>query len=132
MVYLHGELRGPWAIVDVQRTKDDDQRRRWPAAAGVLLDARGELVDVLVITHDASVARWAAVVARVVGPAGTELWLKPVVLKLTRAEVRTLLAEGRSELAVVATWAVHDQKGRRAKEVARAAVATIHAEPDPE
>ena len=127
VVYLHGELRGPWAIVDVQRAKDDDKRRRWPAAAGVLLDTRGEMGDVVVITHDAAVARWADTIARVLGPGGTELWLRPIVLQLALAEVDALLAQGRAELAVVAAWAVHDQEGRRARAVVRAAVGAIQA-----
>jgi len=124
--------RGPWAVVDIQLGVDPEKQHRWPAAAGVLLDTRGCMGDVLVITHDAAVARWADTVARVVGPAGTELWLRPVVIRLTLAEVDALLAAGKPELAVVASWAVHDQTGRRAKAVVRRTVQAINAEPDPE
>lgn len=132
VVLLDGADRGPWVVIDVQRAKDAAKQHRWPAAAGVLLDTRGEMGDVVVITHDAAVARWADTIARVLGPGGTELWLRPIVLQLTLAEVDALLAQGRAELAVVAAWAVHDQEGRRARAVVRAAVGAIQAEPDAE
>jgi len=131
VVLLDDAPRGPWIVVDVQRAEDAAKQHRWPAAAGVLLDTRGVMGDVIIITHDAAVARWAATVARVMGPGGTELWLRPIVIQLTLAEVETLLAQGRADLAVVATWAVHDQTGKRAKAVLHAAVAALHAEPDP-
>lgn len=79
--------RGPWVIVDVQLKRDDDKRRRWLAAVGVLFDTRGVMGDVIVLTHDASVAAWAEQIARVAGPAGTRLALEPVVVQLTLADV---------------------------------------------
>jgi hypothetical protein len=130
VVLLDAHERGPWVIVDVQLREDVEKQRRWLAAASVLLDTRGVMGDVLVITHDAAVARWANTIARVRGPAGTSLWLRPVVVRLTLAEVKALLAAGSAELAVVASWAVHDQTGHRAKAVVRAAVKTITAAPD--
>jgi hypothetical protein len=119
-----------WTILDVQLQIDAAKQRRWPVAAAVLFDSRGVMGDVIVLTHDASVARWAAKVARVEGPGGTVLWLQPVVVLLTQKEVDTLLASGKAELAVMAVWAIHDQTGRRARDIARAAVATIGAETD--
>jgi hypothetical protein len=131
-VFLEGKQRGPWLLVDIQRAEDIAKQRRWLAGAAVLYDTRGVMGDVVVITHDAAVALWAADVAHVEGPGGTELWLRPVVVKLTLDEVDALLAEERSDLAVMASWAVHDQKGPRAKAVVRAAVSTINKETDSE
>lgn len=51
---------------------------------------------------------------------------------MTKAEVDKLLATRRADLAVVAAWAVHDQIGRRAKQVTRAVIETISTESDPE
>lgn len=124
--------RGPWTIVEVQLRRDDDKRRRWLAAAGVLLDARGAMGDVVVITNDASVARWAAEVARTHGPGGTKLSLEPVVVALTQREAEVLLATHTPELAVLAAWAVHDQQGRAAQQVVRAVVTEIEAATDPQ
>ena len=124
--------RGPWTIVEVQLQRDEDKRRRWLAAAGVLLDARGAMGDLVVITNDASVARWAAEVARVQGPGGTKLYLDPVVVALTQREAEVLLAAHTPELAVIAAWAVHDQHGRGAQQVVRAVVAEIEAAADPQ
>ena len=121
-----------WLIVEVQLAEDDAKRRRWIAGAAVLFDTHGAMGDVLVFTHEASVAEWAAQVAHVNGPLGTKLALTPVVVRLTRAEVDVLLATGRPELAVFAAWAVHDQRGRDAQEVVRAAAERIESEPDPE
>lgn len=111
-----------WVIVEVQLAIDPDKRRRWLAAASMMLDARRVMGDLVVITHDASVARWAARVGRALGPTGTRLMIEPVVVLLSRAEVATLLASGRPELAPFVAWAVHDQQGRRAQEAVRAAV----------
>ncbi|MFO0630509.1 MAG: hypothetical protein U0325_33460 [Polyangiales bacterium] len=86
--------------------------------------------DVVVITHDASVARWAAEVARTQGPGGTRLSLEPVVVTLTLREAEVLLAARAPELAVFAAWAVHDQRGRDAQEIVRAVVAEADAVPD--
>jgi hypothetical protein len=114
----------------VQLQRDDEKRRRWLAASGVLLDTRGTMGDVVVITHDASVARWAAEVARTQGPGGTKLSLEPVVVTLTLREAEVLLAAHAPELAVFAAWAVHDQRSRDAQEIVRAVVAEVEAVPD--
>ena len=121
-----------WLIVEVQLAVDEVKRRRWLAGAAALLDAHDAMGDVLVFTHDASVATWALDVAHVTGPLGTRFALTPVVVQLTRAEVDTLLATGRPELAVFAAWAVHDQRGRDAQSVVRAAAERIGTTPDGE
>ncbi len=131
LLLAEGE-RGPWVLLDVQRHRDDDKQRRWLAAVGVLLDTRGVMGDVVIVTHDASVAVWARVVACALGPGGTRIALEPIVLQLTLAEVERLLATELPELAVLAAWAVHDQRGREAQEVVRAAVDRIEAAADPE
>jgi len=115
-VVLLGEgERGAWMIVEVQLARDDDKRRRWLSAAAMLLDARGAMGDLAVITHDASVAAWASEVARDIGPNGTQLVLAPVVVTLTLAEAHRLLTSERGELAMFAAWAVHDQRGGEAR-----------------
>jgi hypothetical protein len=53
-----------------------------------------------------------------------------VVVRLTLDEVRALLDTGNASLAVLASWAVHDQTGHRAKAVVHEAVTRIAAEPD--
>ncbi|MFO0607501.1 MAG: hypothetical protein U0324_30325 [Polyangiales bacterium] len=131
VVLLADGERGAWVVVEVQRGRDDDKQRKWLAAAGLLLDARRAMGDVVVITHDASVARWAEGLCAVEGPGGTRLWLEPVVIQLTLAEVDALLAPGRAELALFAAWAVHDQSGARARAVVTRAAETLRAVQDP-
>ena len=65
----------------MQLARYEDKQRRW-LAAGALLDSRGVMGDVIVVTHDASVASWAEEVAFVVGPNGTRFGLVPVVVTL--------------------------------------------------
>ncbi len=132
LVMLEEGDRGPWAVIEVQLNRDDEKQRRWFAMAGMMFDARGVMGDVVILTHDASVARWASEVGHVVGPAGTRFALEPVVVTLTLAEVELLLATGRPELAVFAAWAVHDQRGRDAQEVVRAAVNVIESSAEAE
>ena len=132
LVFTVGKGRGLWAIVEVQLALDEAKLRRWIVAAAALLNERGVMGDIFVLTHEASVAAWAARVAHVVGPSGTTLTLTPVVIRLTRAEVDVLLATGRPELAVFATWAVHDQRGRDAQNVVRTTAEMIGASPDSE
>jgi len=124
-------LRGDWVLVEVQLAVDPDKQRTWLAATAVLYDARRTMGDLLVITHDASVAAWAHTVAQATGPGGTHLSLCPRVLLLTRAAVERQLAAGRPELAVMAVWAVHDQKGRAALQVVRDAYAQVVNTSDP-
>jgi hypothetical protein len=132
IVLTEDDDRGAWVLNEIQLTIDPAKQRRWIAAAGVLFDTHGVMGDVVIITHEAHVAEWASVVARVVGPSGTRLTLEPVVLLLSRAEVERLLAAEKPELAVFAAWAVHDQRGREAQEVVRAAAERIEATTDAE
>lgn len=122
---------GSWVLVEVQRAPDPDKCRRWLAATAMLFDARQVMGDLIVLTHDASVAQWAREVARAEGPSGTRLLLQPQVVLLSRTEVDRLLATRQPALAVLATWAIHDQRGPSARRVVRDALHTLTAEPDP-
>jgi hypothetical protein len=119
-----GKKRGPWQMIELQRDDDDGKQRRWLLGAAALFDQRGEMGDVFVVTHARATARWARSVATVVGPRGTELSLKPVVILVTREVAERLLATGRPELAVFASWAVHHQRGPKAVGVVQRAFAT--------
>ena len=132
LLLVEKALTGHWALVEVQLGIDPDKQRRWLAATALLYDARGTMGDLLVITHEASVAAWAHSVAQTTGPGGTHLSLHPRVLLLTREAVDRLLAADRPEMAVMAAWAVHDQTGRPAQKVVRAAFEQISNAPDPE
>ena len=126
VLFARGKKRGPWRVVELQRDDDDGKQRRWLVTAAALFDQRREMGDVFVVTHTRATARWAATVATVVGPHGTELALKPVVILLDRAVARRLLATGRPELAVFATWAVHHQRGGGAVKVVEQALLTVN------
>ena len=52
------------------------------------------------------------------------------MLPLTRVEAEKLRAAGNPELALLAAWAVHDQRGRDAQEVVRSVVEVIATSPD--
>jgi hypothetical protein len=112
---------GPWLAVEVQHDKDDDKPRRWLALAAALHDTRKHMGDLVVVTHDAAVARWASKEIHLTGPSGTRVAIQPLVLCVTRKEAEQLLATGSPDLAVVAAWAVHDQRGPRAKRIVRRA-----------
>jgi hypothetical protein len=73
------------------------------------------------VTHDAAVARWATRDLHLTGPSGTRVAIQPLVLCVTRKEAEQLLATGSPDLADVAAWAVHDQRGPRAKRIVRRA-----------
>ncbi len=126
VLFARGKKRGPWRVVELQRDDDAGKQRRWLVTAAALFDQRGEMGDVFVVTHTRATARWAAAVASVVGPQRTRLSLEPVVILLTRDVARRLLATGRPELAVFATWAVHHQKGPQAVKVVERALLTVN------
>ncbi|MFO0604999.1 MAG: hypothetical protein U0324_17585 [Polyangiales bacterium] len=126
VLFARGKKRGPWRVVELQRDDDEGKQRRWLLTAAALFDQRGEMGDVFVVTHTRATARWAAAVASVVGPQGTRLSLEPVVILLTRDVARRLLATGRPELAVFATWAVHHQRGPQAVKVVERALLTVN------
>jgi len=119
-----GKKRGPWQMIELQRDDDGGKQRRWLLGAAALFDQRGEMGDVFVVTHTRATARWARGVATVVGPRGTRLSLEPVVILVTREVAERLLATGRPELAVFASWAVHHQRGPKAVGVVQRAFAT--------
>jgi hypothetical protein len=114
---------GPrWAITEVQNDCDPDKRRRWLLAVGVLLDQQGTLGDLIVITAQRSVAKWARTVAHIETPLGTKLELTPVVLHVGPKTLELLLTEEHPELALVAAWAVAHRDGPVAKQVTRRAL----------
>jgi len=112
---------GPWLAVEVQHDKDEDKPRRWLALAAALHDTRKHMGDLVVVTHDAAVARWATRDLHLTCPSGTRVAIQPLVLCVTRKEAEQLLATASPDLAVVAAWAVHDQRGPRAKRIVRRA-----------
>jgi hypothetical protein len=111
-----------WTIVEVQDRPDPEKRRRWPLAASLLLDQRGTLGDVIVITSRHSVAEWAGTVAHLSTPLGTRLELTPVVLHLSRETTERLLTVTQPELALVAVWSVSHRHGRFARQVVEQAI----------
>jgi len=125
VLFAKGKKRGPWRVVELQRDDDDGKQRRWLLTAAALFDQRGEMGDVFVVTHTRATARWAATVASAVGPHGTRLALEPVVIPITQRTAERLLATGRPELAVFATWAVHHRHGRGAVKVVERALVAV-------
>lgn len=130
LVLLSETAKVAWVLVEIQLAADPDKQKKWLSGASALFDTHGVMGDVIIITHDASVATWAAEVAHVVGPNGTRLALEPVVLLLTLDETEALLASGKPELGLLAAWAVHDQRGQAAKKVVRRAMGVIDAAGD--
>jgi len=106
-----------WVLLEVQNECDPDKQRRWLLAAGVLLDQKGVMGDVIVVTAQKSVATWAMTVAHVETALGTKLELTPVVLHVNNEVIERLLTEEQPELALVATWAVSHRHGPKAKRV---------------
>jgi hypothetical protein len=121
---------GPWLAVEVQHDRDDDKPRRWLALAAALHDTRKHMGDLVVVTHDDAVARWASQHIHLKGPSGTRVTIQPLVLCVTRKQAEQLLATGSPDLAVVAAWAVHDQRGARAKRIVRRAAQRTLEAPD--
>jgi hypothetical protein len=119
-----------WALLEVQNECDPDKQRRWLMAAGVLLDQRGTMGDVIVVTAQKSVAKWAMTVAHVKTALGTKLELTPVVLYVNNEVIERLLTEEQPELAVVATWAVPHRHGPEAKRVVERAFELTNCLPD--
>ena len=68
VLLIEEEKRGPWTLIEFQRDDDPAKQRRWLVGAAVLFDQRGEMGDVIVVTHARSVAGWARTVACVQGP----------------------------------------------------------------
>jgi hypothetical protein len=111
-----------WALLEVQNECDPDKQRRWLLAAGVLLNQKGVMGDLIVVTAQKSVAKWAMTVAHVKTTLGTKLELTPVVLHVSNEVIERLLTEEQPELALVAAWAVSHRHGPKAKRVVERAI----------
>lgn len=125
------ELLGPdpsWILVELQNRKDERKARTWHLATSVLLQ-RHRMGDLVVITASRAVARWAADVAEHRGDLGTRKGLTPVVLYLSRKELKRLLDPATPELALFAVWARCRGAGPEAKQVARRALEVTEALP---
>jgi ribosomal protein L12E/L44/L45/RPP1/RPP2 len=128
---IFAEKTGPWNALEVQDDEDPDKIRRWPLLVSALHSQRGCMGDLVVLTARAYVARWAEEACVLVGPRGTELRLKPVVLLLTEKNVGALLDEAHPELAFFAAWAVHHRHGRRAERLVRRALGLVEKVSEP-
>ena len=49
-----------WVFVEIQRHRDPEKARRWPLAMAAMANRYGPAGELVVITHSASVARWAS------------------------------------------------------------------------
>jgi hypothetical protein len=128
---IFAEKSGPWTALEVQDDEDPDKIRRWPLLVSALHSQRGVMGDLIVLTARAYVGRWAAEACVLVGPRGTELRLKPVVLLLNEQNVEALLDEAHPELAFFAAWAVRHRHGRRAERLVRRALGLSERLPKP-
>ena len=116
LLFVTGD-RGPWFLVEVQLDKDDAKARRWPLMTALLLDERGTMGDLVVITAQRHVAQWAASVADASGPMGTRLILTPIVILLDGKEAERFLDPEQPELCFLAAWTMHDRRGVEAQRV---------------
>ncbi|MBI5513821.1 MAG: hypothetical protein HY909_08640 [Deltaproteobacteria bacterium] len=106
-VYLAPD--GAWVVLEVQRAQDPAKARRWPLMAALLLDRRGVLGELLVLTTQPHVAAWAQEVAVHRSPAGCMLAMVPVVVLLAGELLGRLLDPRAPALAFYAAWAVKDK-----------------------
>lgn len=125
VLFVQGERRGPWRIVELQRAPDPEKQRQWLLTTAALYYQRGEMGDLFVVTHSRATAAWARSIAMAKAKHGTRLALTPAVVLLTRKTAEALLATGAAELAVFAAWAVHTHKGAAAVKVVERAVDTV-------
>lgn len=114
-----------WVLVEVQLAEDPDKARKWPLAVAASWNQLGVPGDLIVITSDRAVARWASGVGSMLGPSGTALGVKPVVLQLTGNVAELLLDPARPELAFFAAWTVHDRYGEEAQAIVERAAEVI-------
>jgi len=82
--------------------------------------------ELIVITHSASVARWALHVASH-RSGGTRWGVTPTVLRLGPKQADALLANGPPELSVFAAWVMQNRRGPGAVDLARRAIARTEA-----
>jgi hypothetical protein len=122
----------PWVVVEVQHKADEAKRRRWPLAAGVLLDEHGAMGELVVLTARRSVARWASGAITWAGRWGTRLSLDPIVLLIDLDAAERLLAGGGPEFALVAAWSLGHKVGPRSQRLARRALKQTMKLPAPE
>jgi hypothetical protein len=120
-----------WVACEVQNKIDPRKPGRWILTAAVLFDQTGHMGDLIVITASASVARWARRVAHALGPAGTLLRLRPVVLYLGLRSARKLLDSKNPALALCAAWAMQHRHGPEAARVVESAVDITERLPPP-
>lgn len=113
-----------WALVEVQRQRDEEKARRWPLAMAAMGNAHGTAGQLVVLTASATVARWARRVAMHRGPEG--YWgVEPTVLRLGYAEAEALLERGPPDLVFFAAWAVQGRRGPRARAIVVRALARV-------
>jgi hypothetical protein len=112
----------PWVVLEVQHAVDEVKQRRWPLVAAVLLDEHRAMGELVVLTTQRRVARWAARAVRWVGRLGTRLSLTPLVLRVDLDAAERLLSEPEPELALVAAWALGPKHGPRARRLAQRAL----------
>jgi len=113
---------GRWLALEVQLQIDEEKRTMWPLLAAYLTRKHGAMGDVLVITHDASVATWASAGWRVEGALGSSQGFAPAVLLLGEVEARVLLAAPSPQMAFFAAWAMQKRHGPAAQDIAMAAL----------
>ncbi len=128
---LFDDDEGRWSAVEVQGEPDPEKLRRWALLCGTLLDQRGCMGDLVVITASRRVARWAARVVDVTGALGTRLTIRPVVLLLSRDCIEALLDDSHPELALFAAWAVQRRHGPDARRVVERALHATQRLPAP-
>jgi hypothetical protein len=118
---------GPWFLLEVQLAIDEAKARKWPLMAALLLDERGTMGDLVVLTPHAHVAAWARTVSHTAGMLGTHLAVSPVVVLLDGDHAETFLDPARPELAFFAVWTMQDRHGPTAKAVVDRAFALVDA-----
>jgi hypothetical protein len=117
-----------WVLVELQNRKDEQKARSWHLATSVLLQ-RQRMGDLIVITASRAVASWAGNVATHRGDLGTRKGLEPVVLYLSKKELKRLLDPAAPELALFAVWACCRGAGPEAMQVAKRAIELTEALP---
>ncbi|MDP3275538.1 MAG: hypothetical protein Q8Q09_10110 [Deltaproteobacteria bacterium] len=117
--------RDPWVMIEVQMQPDPDKRRRWLSAAGALVASRGVEGDLVVLTTQPRVAKWAESIAHTGGPLGSRFLLIPSVILLQESMLDALLTGTQPELAVFAIWAVAHRKDAKARLVLRRCLGLI-------
>lgn len=121
-----------WLAVVVLDGIDEARRRSWLAALVEIGQRTGEAGDLLVVTSNKRVARWARRPLRQTGGLGTRVSLAPVVIQVGLDEAEQIVQGPSPQAALVAAWAVQRKVGPRSLAVAQAALVFLDevAEPD--